>query len=119
MAPLAMPSIARIAAISPFIAWPLRLVLPLAVDQVHQHEAALVDAVALARLEGVDGVRAHEVLGTEDRVLERHAELRRAGLGSGHRPLGGVEEDEPGIEGVGGEAVGGRYAVGLLIGGTE
>src|SRR5258708_25444615 len=108
MAPLAIPSIARIAASSPFIAWTLWFVLPLAVDQAHQHEAPLVDAVALARLEGVDSVRAHEVLGAEDRVLECHAELRRAGLGRGHRPLGGVEEDEPGIEGVGREAFAGR-----------
>src|ERR1700730_14917245 len=110
-----MPSIARIAAISPLAAPSLRLVLPLAVHQTHEHEAAVVDAVALAGLEVVDGMCAHEILGGEDRILERDAEYRRAGLGSGHGPLGRIEEDQPGVEGIGGETVGGRRAVGLLI----
>ena len=39
------------------------------------------------------------------------AELRRAGLAFGQRAFGGVEEQQPGVEGIGGEAVRRKTAV--------
>ena len=53
---------------------------PLAVDELHQHKRALVDAEALARMEVVDTVGADNVLGIDQRVIGRSAEFRRPRL---------------------------------------
>src|SRR5262245_57207951 len=96
-----------------------RLVFPRPVHEPNKHETTLVHAVALARFEVVDGMHAVELLGREYRVLEHSVKLWCAGLGFCHRALGGVEEDEPGVEAVGGEPVGGGDAGGLEMRGAE
>src|SRR5881275_2001752 len=50
--------------------------LPLALFQLHHHARALVGAVAVVRLEVVDAVRAHQLLGVDDRIPQCDAELR-------------------------------------------
>src|SRR5271156_6262977 len=89
MAPLAIPSTARIAAMSRVIGAraarlfarpqaPSRHVLPGAVHEPDQHEAALVGPVARGGCEGIDALGAREFLHREQRVAQGAAELRRA-----------------------------------------
>src|SRR5580704_11395987 len=124
-APVAIPSIARMAAISlvmpssvpRFCRYrpPLRRVFPRAVSQAHDHERTVIHASGRARLEIVDRVHACQFFGAQDFIAQGLAELRRSRLGGLQRALRGRGEDQPGVEGIRGKSVGGRHAVRLLI----
>src|SRR5258706_14178614 len=94
--------------------------LPLALLQLHDDARALVGAVAAVGLEVVDTVRADQLLRAVDGVVQRHAELRRTGLGlAGDRPRSRVGEQQPGVERIGRGRVGRRDAIALLVGPAE
>src|SRR5262245_47403185 len=73
--------------------------LPLAVVELDDHTRALVHAIEVAGLEVVDAVRADHLLAAEDRVAQRLAERRRAGLALGARR--GVGEHHVAVERIG------------------
>src|SRR5262245_44697050 len=97
----------------------LRRVLPGAGGQADNHERALVNAGHCARLEVVHGMHAWQLLGAQDRIPQSRAKFGGPGLCGLERALGGGSEDQPSVERVGGEAVGGRNIVGLLVDSAE
>src|SRR4051794_24796740 len=78
---------------------------PFALLQLHEHACALVDAVEPARLEIVDAVCADNVVGRLHRLVKRRAEFLGPGLRLRQSALGGIEQHQPGVEGIGGECV--------------
>src|SRR5690348_9941093 len=83
----------------------LRRVFPGTLGQTDDNERSLVHAGDRAGLEVVDGVNTRQFLGAEDCVAQRRAELGRPWLCGVERVLGGVGEDQPGVERISGEAV--------------
>src|SRR5262249_25015155 len=92
--------------------------LPLAVNELHEHARAVVDASRGAGLEIINRVRADQIFGVDDGLAQRLAELWRARLRAGReRALGGVEANQPAVERVRAERPARRLVVGLLVGG--